>query len=94
MEPCERGDFPESLYEDLLKKQEEVINPIPARQTELFNEVIMRWQNNAIKWTDFACENSNKLGKRFRRRTGEFQSLIQGLIQHPTVQWSTDPSVP
>lgn len=72
MEPCERGDFPESLYEDLLKNQEEVINAIPARQTALFDEIIMRWQNNAIQWTDFACENSNKLGKRFRRRTGEF----------------------
>ena len=66
-----RGDFPESLYEDLLKNQEEVINPIPATQTTLFNEIIMRWQNNAIKWDDFACENSNQLGKRFRRRSGE-----------------------
>ena len=35
----------------------------------------MQWQNNAIKWTDFACENSNQLGKRFRRRTGELTEI-------------------
>ena len=37
----------------------------------------MRWQNNAIKWADFACENSNQLGKRFRRRTGELTEILK-----------------
>ena len=43
----------------------------------MFNEIIMRWQNNAIKWADFACENSNQLGKRFRRRTGELTEILK-----------------
>ena len=38
----------------------------------------MRWDNVAIQWSDFACENSNQLGKRFRRRTGKRYSGFKG----------------
>ena len=74
----QRGDFPETLHEDLLKYKE-TTNPIPARQTALFNEITVGWGNNAIKWSDFACENSNNLGKRFRTRSGELSVLSTSL---------------
>ena len=74
MKSYQRGDFPETLHEDLLKYKE-TTNPMPARQTALFNEITVGWGNNAIKWSDFACENSNNLGKRFRTRSGELSVL-------------------
>ena len=59
---------------------QEVTNAIPADQTTVFNEIIMRWDNVAIQWSDFACENSNQLGKRFRRRTGKRYSGFEGRV--------------